>query len=43
MVLDGIIDHCVIQCPLNSEAAPAPPNNPALMRLNQLWPLPLRR
>jgi len=28
---------------LSSDAVPATPNNPALMRLNQLWPLPLRR
>jgi len=28
---------------LSNDAAPAPPNSPALTRLNQLWPLPLRR
>lgn len=28
---------------LSKEAAPAPPNRLALMRLNQLCPLPLRR
>ena len=28
---------------LSKEAVPAPPNSPALIRLNQLCPLPLRR
>ena len=37
------IGERVVDQRLNNDAAPAVPNNPALIRLNQVWPLPLRR
>ena len=36
------VSECLIQR-LSSDAAPAPPNKAALARLNQFWPLPLRK
>ena len=35
--------NAVLYQRLSNDAVPATPNSPALTRLNQLWPLPLRR